>query len=154
MGRTREPTGPGSRRERTYRGSSKHGVALGVSHVSAGEVVPQDSENPVVVPFLRLQDHFPGNVLLGATGPKGAALPLQDGAYVPASVSTLVPGNTTGFIGLWPEPGLPDTVHKKEPEEGALPSSTPQSSEPSELPLPSLGSPFSLHPSSLYHPEP
>lgn len=145
MDHTREPTGPGSRRGRTYRGSSKHGVAPGVSHISTGKVVPQDFKNPVVVPFLRLPDHLPGNTLLGAAGPKGAAVPLQDGRYVPASVSTLVPGNTTGFIGIGPEPGSPTT--RKSPGGGGLPPSTPLSSEPSELPF----LPWALHSLRSHH---
>lgn len=107
--------------ERTYRGSSQHCVALGVSHISTGKVVPQDSKNPVIVPFLSLQDHLPGDELLGATGPKAAAVPLQDGSYVPAGVGTLVPGNTTGLIDIRLQSRSPITFDKKEPKWGCLP---------------------------------
>lgn len=98
VGHTRQPTGQCSYTKRTYSCSSKHSVTLRVSHVSTGKVVPQDSKNPVIVPFLGLHDHLLGNLLLGATRPKLAAVSLQDGSYVPIGMSILVPGNTTGSL--------------------------------------------------------
>lgn len=95
--------------ERTYSSSSEHSVALGVSHISTGKVVPQDSKNPVIVSLLSLQDHIPGDLLFGATRPKAATVPLQDGSYVPAGMSIRVPGNITAFIVL--EQNLDSPAH-------------------------------------------
>lgn len=77
----------------------EHRVALGIGHVGAGKVVPQDPVNPVVIPFLGLQDHLLGEPLLGPMACKATPPPLQDGIHVPAAVSPLVPGGQGASVG-------------------------------------------------------